>query len=219
MVLVTQFSFAHATERIEILTHYSYPPYIVSKSEGLSFELASYLTQASKGRFKFVVVLVPKNRLMHNLKNTHWKGIVPWVTPIWMQELQGRRFIWSETLFEAGDVVVSRKARAIEWRSPADIYGLRFGGILGHSYSDLDMAFLENKILREDAPDLVSNLKKLEAGRVDVLFAPDYAIKYFAMQAPQLLSELHVSKHMRNPNKFKIKLMFNLGSPSANKWL
>lgn len=212
--------FAESPQHLEILSHYQFPPYVNAKSEGLSYDLAQYLNQHSGGRIVFAVTLLPKKRLLSRVSQTSWHGVVPWVQPEWMKRAEQARFLWSETLIEARDKVVSLVSAPLEWPVPFDGGpALRFGAVLGHDYDDLEYSFKRARLLREDAPDLESNINKLRKQRIDFLFVLDLSLKYFAQRDAEFLEKLYISKSDRHSQSYHLKLMFDLGIDKDNRWL
>lgn len=212
--------FSETAKHLEILSHYQFPPYVSANSKGLSYDLATYLSQQSDGRYIFTVTLLPKKRLLNRASQASWYGVVPWVQPEWMRRIVQTRFQWSETLIEARDKVVSHSSAPLEWPLPIDAGPvLRFGAVLGHDYEDLESGFKRSRLLREDAPDFESNFNKLRKQRIDFLFVLDLSLKYFVQRDAGLLDQLHISKSDRYVQSYNLKLMFDLGNDNDNRWL
>lgn len=210
---------AQTEQKFTILSHYSYPPYQTASKQGLSFALAEYLSNESQQRYEFKVMIVPKRRLLSLITDKNWSGIVPWVIPEWFSDVDDAHLHWSSPILETSDLLISRLDHALEWNGPESLFGLRFGGILGHVYVELKDDINEKKIIREDGPDLRSNFLKLRARRIDALFADSRSIAYFQLTEPRLMDGLYVSKKARSNSKHQLKMMFNLNDAEANAWL
>jgi len=208
-----------AALRIPLLSQYDYPPYLISETQGLNQDLATYLSNASQGRYQFELQTLPKKRLMLTIQRPHWHGIVPWVMPAWLQDTQRNRFHWSKVILEDGDRVLSLPTRALEWQGPGSLYGLRFGGVLGHYYSNITPDIDAGKIQRDDAPNMLSNIKKLGAGRVDAIFIPELLYRYLAQQDPQFSKTYYVSKNWLAPQRNQLRIMSGLENKDLAVWL
>lgn len=77
------------------------------------------------------------------------------------------RFAWSTPVLPSRDVLAALAdgPRAID--GPADLAGLRLGTVLGYSYPVLEEALASGAVTRDDAPDTVTQLRKLLHGRTD----------------------------------------------------
>nr|WP_189359123.1 transporter substrate-binding domain-containing protein [Undibacterium squillarum] len=199
-----------STQNFAILSHYQHPPYVTSTSDGLTFELANYLTRKSGGRYRFQSQILPKRRLLNLLRSNTEDALVPWVTPEWMPEAISFRPDWSDTIMESNDLVISSQQKPLEWQGPVSASGLRFGGILGHVYTDLMTAFAQGTIIRDDAPDDASNLMKLRKQRIDFLFLQDHAVQYYLHRHPALMADLYISKSKRNSKPHQLKIMLRV---------
>lgn len=197
-----------AAKTIAILSHYKYPPYVTTPDNGLTFDLAMYLTKKSYGRYIFQVEILPKRRLLSVLNQTDKAVVVPWVLPEWMREARSHDISWSDTVMESDDLVVSSLRHPVEGK--ASFNGLRFGGILGHVYTDLESAIAKGELVRDDAPDDESNLRKLRKQRIDFLFLPDHTLQYYRYKNPVLLEDLYISKSKRNDKPHALKLMLKV---------
>ncbi|GGX54440.1 hypothetical protein [Undibacterium squillarum] len=117
---------------------------------------------------------------------------------------------WSDTIMESNDLVISSQQKPLEWQGPVSASGLRFGGILGHVYTDLMTAFAQGTIIRDDAPDDASNLMKLRKQRIDFLFLQDHAVQYYLHRHPALMADLYISKSKRNSKPHQLKIMLRV---------
>jgi polar amino acid transport system substrate-binding protein len=208
-----------AAATIPLLSQYEYPPYLVSEGKGLTHDLASYLSKASHGKYQFVVQILPKKRLSLMISDGNWQGLVPWVMPEWVQDPQQRRYHWSGVILEDGDRVLSLPGRAIEWQGASSLYGLTLGGVFGHVYVDIEAEIAAGKIRRDDAPSMLSNIQKLQAGRVDAIFIPELLYRYLAQQDKQFSKDTYVSKTWVSPRRNQLRIMSGLGDPVLATWL
>jgi polar amino acid transport system substrate-binding protein len=80
---------------------------------------------------------------------------------------RAREFLSSDTVLEAQSVFFHRKGYHFTWTRDADLAGLRVGGVAGYEYRFEDVPGLH----LDRAPTEELNLRKLVAGRVDVVAA------------------------------------------------
>jgi polar amino acid transport system substrate-binding protein len=220
LLLSLPYSNSHAAAAtIPLLSQYEYPPYLVSKGKGLTHDLANYLSKASHGQYQFTVQILPKKRLSLMISERNWQGLVPWVIPEWMQDPQQRRYHWSGVILEDGDRILSRPGLAIEWQGAGSLYGLTLGGVFGHVYMNVDAEIAAGKIRRDDAPSMLSNIQKLQAGRVDAIFIPELLYRYLAQQDKQFSKDIYVSKTWVSSRRNQLRIMSGLGDPVLAAWL
>jgi polar amino acid transport system substrate-binding protein len=208
-----------AAATIPLLSQYEYPPYLVSEGKGLTYDLASYLSKASHGKYQFAVQILPKKRLSLMISDGNWQGLVPWVMPEWVQDPQQRRYHWSGVILEDGDRVLSLPGHAIEWHGASSLYGLTLGGVLGHVYVNIDAEIAAGKIRRDDAPSMLSNIQKLQAGRVDAIFIPELLYRYLVQQDKQFSKDTYVSKTWVSQKRNQLRLMSGIGDSVLADWL
>ncbi|HEY0588980.1 MAG TPA: transporter substrate-binding domain-containing protein [Pseudoduganella sp.] len=80
---------------------------------------------------------------------------------------RAREFLSSDTVLEAQSVFFHRKGYHFKWTRDADLAGLRIGGVAGYEYRFEDVPGVH----LDRAPNEELNLRKLVAGRVDVVAA------------------------------------------------
>lgn len=97
------------------------------------------------------------------------------LNPDWVSQPQ--RFDWTDTLFFSRQLIIRRRDSAAI-RSLADLYYKRVGTTFGFIYPELQQAFTERLIVRDDAHSLQSNLKRLAQRRLDAVMAVDLSYFY-----------------------------------------
>lgn len=103
---------------------------------------------------------LPRNRLRKALAEGQVDGNC-YLLPTWMEPAA---LSWSHPLFPNKDLVIGR-TDAAPLRSAVDLADEPIGTVLGYRYPELESE-LGNRFRRDDAPDMISNLRKLAAGRV-----------------------------------------------------
>lgn len=97
------------------------------------------------------------------------------LNPDWVSQPQ--RFDWTDTLFFSRQLIIRRRDSAAI-RGLADLYYKRVGTTFGFIYPELQQAFTERLIVRDDAHSLQSNLKRLAQHRLDAVMAVDLSYFY-----------------------------------------
>lgn len=184
---------ASEPEIVAVYTYHTHPPFITSEDEGLSYDLAEYLTQKSHGQFKFVVMPMSRPRL-NKLIETPQTAIVPWVNPIWFKDESESKYKWTENpLMEDANGIVSRRDHRVLYEGPSSLEGLTFGGIRGHVYAGIDDFIDQSPTTRRvDADNHLENFRKLQNARIDVTLTPESAAR-FLLREHALSDKLHLS--------------------------
>lgn len=185
-----------AAEKIIIYTHYEAAPFLNAQHQGLTADLARELTQRSAGKYQFEVQVTPRKRIDFILNDPQWQGLVPWVNKAWFKDEVDSRFAWSAPLLKDADLVLSYQP--LVYQGTDSLVGLRFGGILGHRYVDLERAITDGQIQRDNALNELGNIKKLKLNRVDFLFLSYSNWIAILSQNPSLVKGLHIAKKPRN---------------------
>ena len=150
-----------------VLNSYSQPPFVQTgdaAESGLAPTFVRLLREASKLPVPVTLETVPRKRLELRLEGPRFQGLALFLAPEFLSE-EARTGKWSVPLLVDENVLVS--LRPLQISSPEDLSGMRLGAIAGHIYRVLGPHIEAHRIKREDAPDHVSNLKKLCLGRVD----------------------------------------------------
>ena len=170
---------SNATEIVPVLTYHSHPPFQTGAREGLTWELASYLTSAAGGRYRFEVQLLSRPAVNKALANGK-VAVIPWVNPSWFSDRDEQRHVWARhILMNDGNAVISRRSRPIDYTGPASMQGMVLGGLRGHKYTQVDDYIkATGQLRRVDANNLTDNIEKLREGRIDVTLMPLGAARY-----------------------------------------
>jgi len=193
LVLLAPNPLAAAPERVAVYTYHTHPPFITGEQEGLTFDLAKYLSEKSGGRFDFQVVSVSRPRLNEMIEGPD-AMIVPWVNPAWFKDAEETRYHWSERpLMEDANGIISHRDRSLIYEGPSSLAGLIFGGIRGHIYTGID-DFIRNSetTRRVDADNHLANFKKLTKSRIGVTLTPESAARYL-IKEHSFSEELYLS--------------------------
>ncbi len=176
---------AGAVEKISLYSHYTTAPFAV---EGVppqlsyTVRLAAWLSDKSAGRYLFEARQMPRLRLNRTVSQADWQGVVAWANPLWFADPERQRFLWSSALMSDRNVLVSRQVDHVLFPVQEPAQPLRLGGISGHFYADLEPFIQRGLLLREDAQNDLSNVLKLQHGRVDIVVVQASSLAYLRSQ-------------------------------------
>lgn len=159
---------AHADETLPAMNSYGQPPFVaagVDRSPGLAKTFVELLNQARGGPGGFQLDNLPRRRLEATLGARSFSGIALFLAPEFLVPAAQQGVVWSEPVMVDENLLVS--LRPLKLSSLQDLRGLKLGGVAGHVYRLLEPSIEDGSIHREDAPDHISNLRKLCLGRVD----------------------------------------------------
>jgi ABC-type amino acid transport substrate-binding protein len=165
-------------ETVSIYTYHNHPPFIIDAGKGLSYEFVDFLNKKSKGNPSFKIEVVSRAQLDKAIAAPDFSGAVAWVNPAWFKDKDRTTYLWSGQLTDDANVILSNASQKIEYKDPSSLKGKQFGGISGHNYAGIDELVSAGAVKREDADKERSNLRKLEAGRIDVTLLPRSTANY-----------------------------------------
>lgn len=179
-------------ETIPVYTYHNHPPFVLEAGKGLSFDFVDALNKKSKGNPSFKLEVVSRAQLDKTVATPDFSGVVAWVSPNWFKDKDRTTYLWSTQIMDDANVIMSNASKKIEYKDPASLKGSTLGGIVGHKYPGIDEQVASGDIKREDADKERSNLRKLEAGRIDATLLPRSTSKYL-LHEMDLGSKLYVS--------------------------
>lgn len=127
--------------------------------DGLQYRLAMELGQRLRRTVKFH--LVPRRRIAQLLNDGREADIICNYQPGWLPgPLQ-----WSRPYLDDADLLITAARRPAPGQLQA-LAGQRIGTVSGFLYPEAE-ALLGTGFVRDDAPNLITNLRKLASGRID----------------------------------------------------
>lgn len=195
-------------ETVSVYTYHNHPPFVLESGKGLSYEFVDYLNKKSKGNPSFKIEVVSRAQLDKLVTAPDFSGTVAWVAPAWFKDKDRTTYLWSNQITEDANVVLSNATQKLDYKDPASLKGKQFGGITGHNYAGIDDLVKSGDIKREDSDKERSNLRKLEAGRIEATLLPRSTAN-FLLNEMELTSKLFVAptphssytRHMLIPKK------------------
>lgn len=184
---------ATEVEKIAILTYHTHPPFITGARQGLTYDLAIYLSERSGGRYRFEIREMSRPAVDKALTLPRI-ALVPWVHPAWFHDVTESKYLWStQGLMDDSTSFISRQAKKIIYEGPASLAHLTIGGLRGHVYDDIDTYVQHTHTIRRvDADQHLENFQKLINGRIDLALVPESAALYL-LKREHLAETLFVS--------------------------
>jgi len=169
--LVFCFFQVKATERIEvkIYAYHLKPPFIIDKNKrvGLYYDFSRYLNLIQK-QFHFKTIFMPRKRIELLINNEKLEGILIGVSPIWFKDKNQTRFLWTHSIFDDQDEIVSLIKTPFDFQGPHSLSGKTLAGVLGFSYFGIDEWVNKGEIKRDDTIGEKQVLLKILHQRADV---------------------------------------------------
>lgn len=159
---------AHGAPPLPAMNSYGQPPFVpvdAGRTAGLAKTFVEIVNGALDGRTEFHLENLPRRRLEVTLGDRSFAGVALFLAPEFLAPAAQKGGAWSEPVMVDENLIVS--VRPLTVASLDDLNGLKLGGIAGHIYRLLGPAIEDGRVHREDAPDHISNLRKLCFGRVD----------------------------------------------------
>lgn len=124
---------------------------------------------ARRADVEVVFQLTPRKRLEYSLEMGRIHIVVT-SNPKWLE--QPDNVDWAIPLFDEKNVLVIRRGSP-DIADIEDLKGLRVGTILGYAYPEIDLLFEQGDSFRSDSVEMLHNLTKLRAGRLDAVITSD----------------------------------------------
>lgn len=202
-------------DTVSVYTYHNHPPFVVDGGKGLTYDFIDFLNKKSKGNPSFKIEVVSRAQLDKAMAAPDFRGVVAWVNPMWFKDKDRTTYLWSGQVMDDANVILSNVAHKVDYKDPASLKGKHFGGIAGHNYAGIDELVSAGAIQREDADKERSNLRKLEAGRIEVTLLPrstanyllhemDLIGKLYIAPTPQSTYARHVLVPKKSPELLKI---------------
>lgn len=141
-------------------------------SGGLSKDILDLVAQELRSQVMYLDI--PRARLEPWLVSGQAE-VGCFLNPDWVSE--PKRFDWTDTLFFSRQLII-RRSNSAPIRKLADLYYKRVGTTFGFVYPELQQAFVERLIARDDAHSLQSNLQRLAQQRLDAVMTVDLSYFY-----------------------------------------
>lgn len=201
---------AQAGETLKLAALSDYAPYSGDNLPGYGFSNDLTVQVMKRMGYTVQVTVMPWNRALEAVKAGEY-DILP---TVWYNKDRESFLKYSEPFAVNRLVFVHRADQPFEFHSLDDLKGKTVGTVFGYAY---DPNFLSSNLFkREEVKDIVLNLKKVAAGRIDLTLDDELVLKYLIQtQAPDLQSKLALTKGALTENKLYVA--FSRKRPDADK--
>lgn len=194
LLLLAAVTPAGAQTIVKAYNSYRGAPYDDGK-RGLAHELVRYVNHKLEGRYTLQLVNMPRRELNQLMEAPGgFDGVALFLSPIFIGDVPRKRFHWSPSFLDDSNAIVSRIDNPVRYNGASSLVGLRFAGIYGNRYAGID-EYVGKGLRRSNAPDAMSNLRKLVAGEADFTVMPISSFRYLRRQMDKEklpLGQLHV---------------------------
>lgn len=185
---------AHAGPTVKAYNSYGGAPYLEGR-RGLAPELVAYVNRKLEGRYTLHMVTLPRSKLNQLMRDPGgFEGVALFLSPIFLDDAAQKHFHWSPAFLQDSNVIISRLENPLRYDGAASLVGWRFAGVAGNRYPGID-EYVGKGIPRRDAPNALSNLRKLVRGQADFTVMPLSSFRYLRRQMDQEklpVGQLHV---------------------------
>ncbi|EKO3659247.1 transporter substrate-binding domain-containing protein [Vibrio metschnikovii] len=193
-----------------------WPPFVTSEApHGLSIELVSAALETQGYQLEFQIM--PWARALAEVQ----AGNIDLLPATWFTEQRTSVLAYSDHYLYNQIKFITLPTNAFEYSGLDSLAGKRVGTVRGYGYGD---DFLNSTLFnRSEANDLISNLRRLEAGRIDVTLEDELVARslmsdngldannYRFTTSGLSANSLHVTSGLANPNALEYIEAFNRG--------
>jgi len=176
---------------VTVWNYHDFPPFAVrgGLKTCLSTDLTNWLTKASGGRYEFRLKHIPRKRL-NSLRDEGKSGIVLWANPVWFDDPDRKRFLWTPPLTQDRDIIISHIQSGFEYEGPHSLKGKRIAVVRGYHFPRIAPLVEEGDIERVDIARESNGLRMLVHERpIDATLMSGLAGRYIA-------SQLHITDEL-----------------------
>ncbi|WP_250655809.1 substrate-binding periplasmic protein [Alkalimarinus coralli] len=183
-LLIVAFSSVVNAKSFTLFTYHDKPPYYLSgvadspDAIGIYKEFVNYLNR-KQNKVQVQLVFQPRKRLEESLQQNRLKGGVLGVNPLWFNDSEKLKYLWSSVFMHDRDVVITRKNKTFNYQHPTDLTGKRLALPRGLYFWGVSELIELNKIWVYETSSDVQNLDMLLLNRVDATITSDLTFKYF----------------------------------------
>jgi len=181
-------------ENIDVYVYHLKPPFVVSNTNklGLYFDFSAYLNSKSN-KYHFETVFVPRKRIETMLALNKLNGILLGVNPIWFKDKAETKYLWTTSVYQDQDEIVSLPESPIEYTGVESLAGKVLGGIRGFYYYGIDEQVKQGKVNRFDTIGEYELLQMIVLKRVDVGIVSRSTLEYLT-KAKDWQGKFYLSK-------------------------
>lgn len=198
---------AFAKDVIKVYTYHLKPPFVVREAtqEGLYFDALNYFNKHNS-EYQFELHYLPRRRLDLMVNSNSLDGLVIGVSPIWFGDKQETKYLWTTSLINDVDEVISSATHPFEFTTLESLKGMRVGLVLGYYYFGVSEMAQKGQLIRDDASSEDHNFKKLLADRIDVAIISRSNHDFVMKRNPEFVGKFHISKKPHDQYERRIML-------------
>ena len=153
---------------VTIYTYHEKPPLVINaaKKQGMYYDFVRHINTINE-KYHFEIVPVPRKRVERMLENDTLNGILLGVNPLWFNDPNEHKFLWTHKVFTDRDEIVSLKEQSIEYNDQTSLVGKIFGGVRGFYYYGINELVEKNKIIRVNTTNEIDLFTMLINKRID----------------------------------------------------
>lgn len=157
-----------AFEQYAIYTYYSKPPFVIdtASQSGLFYDFLSHLEKSNPSD-NYSLVYIPRKRLESRLLAGELDGPIIGVNPLWFNDKEEKKYLWSAPFYWDADDFVSLKSSPFEYRQPEDLLNKTFAGVFGHFYVKIGRLAAAGQVNRVDTIGDIQVIAMVARGRTD----------------------------------------------------
>ena len=151
-----------------LYTYHYMPPYVINSAEqiGLLYDIEQFFNTHQQ-TYHFKVSYIPRKRLNYLLNSDLFEGMVIGVNPIWFQDVNKTKYLWSEAFINDQDEIISHSNNPVEFDSKQALIGKSIGGISGFRYHTTDTLVADGLMTRIDTANESQLINMLLKKRFD----------------------------------------------------
>jgi polar amino acid transport system substrate-binding protein len=198
---------AFAKEVIKVYTYHLKPPLVVREAtkEGLYYDELNYFNKHST-EYQFELHYLPRRRLDLLVNSNSLDGLVIGVSPIWFGDKQETKYLWTTSLLNDVDEVISSGTHPFEFTTLESLNGMRVGLVRGYYYFGVSEMAQKGQLIRDDASSEDHNFKKLLADRINVAIISRSNHDFVMKHNPDFVGKFHISKKPHDQYERRIML-------------
>ncbi|WP_339671637.1 transporter substrate-binding domain-containing protein [Dasania marina] len=182
LFLVTlQQCLAEQSQTITLYAYHNAPPFVINAAadKGLNYDFLKALQSHAPSNIHFQYQYIERPQLNQRLI-AGLPTIALWANPVWFNDSEQKKYLWSRPLFSDKDVVVAKKQSSLQYYSPSDLSGLTIGVRKGYYYAGVSELMSSEEIIRKDAASDKGNIEQLMRGDVDAIIISKSSFFYYA---------------------------------------
>jgi len=190
MCLIGLLSTAHA-DNVVTLASLEWPPYAGAQLPEQGTANAVVRAAFAAMDFRLDIKFFPWSRAV-SLVETQYNYIG--YTPEYYSPMMAARFVFSDPICSGRLVLAQRRGSPIRWNTIVDLSAWTVGVVQGHvNGPEFDQRVVDHQQHIDSAPNDLSNLKKLAAGRVDLAIVDTKVFVYLSKGDPSLSEQLELN--------------------------